>query len=82
MSNDNEAKTFSLSEHETNLLSFVQNHQQAIFSGLLSTIAMDRLAVKVTDHTQFELSSDFKKITISEKPEQTAEEETVVKAAK
>jgi hypothetical protein len=68
-----------LTQTEQNLLAFVQNHQQAIFSGLLSTIAIDRLKVKVTDHTQFELSGDFKNITITE---QNEDDETAVKAAK
>lgn len=66
MSNEPEKKTYSLKESETNMLRFVSMHQQAIFASLLSTIATDRLAYHVTEHTQFELSGDFTQIQIKE----------------
>lgn len=61
-----EAKQFTLKPAESNLLVYVKNHQEAIFSGLISTIAMDRLAYKVTENTKFTLSEDFSKVTIQE----------------
>jgi len=60
------AKTFSLSQSETNLLSFIQQHQQAVFVGVLSHISTDRLNVPVTEFTQFEISDGFKELKITE----------------
>lgn len=60
------AKEYELKASESNLLVYTRNHLDAIFSGMLSTIAMDRLGYAVTDHTKFHLSSDFSKVTIEE----------------
>lgn len=62
----NEPKTYGLSEQETSLLVFVRNHMDAIFSGIISTIAGTRLGYSVTPNTQFNLSGDLKNITIME----------------
>lgn len=70
-------KEFSLKPAESNLLIYVKNHQEAIFSGLISTIAMDRLAYKVTENTKFTLSEDFSKMTVEE-IEKSKEESPVV----
>jgi len=66
--NEPNSKTFSLKESETNLLIYIQQHQQAIYSGILSTIAIDRLAYKITDRTQFEISPDVKTLKMTERP--------------
>lgn len=68
MSNDQkpEPKQYSLTVHEANMLRFVNNHQNAIFSGLLSTIAGSRLGYTVTERTQFNLSGDFSTMTLME----------------
>lgn len=60
------SKTFNLKPSESNLLRFTHEHQQAIFSGILSTVAMDRLGYAVSEHTKFELNGDFTKIKLSE----------------
>lgn len=67
---------YQLSPADSNLLVYIKNHQDAIFSGVLSTIALDRLKYNVTDKTQFKISEDFSKITITE-----LEEESPVKAS-
>ena len=59
------AKTHKLKDTQASLLHFVRNHQQAIFSGILSTIAMD-LGYTVTDKTQFTLKDDLTELTMSE----------------
>ena len=74
-----------MEEHElrpadSNLLIYVRNHTEAILSGVISTIAMDRLNYKVTDKTQFKLSPDFTRITISETKQD--DEGSPIKAAK
>lgn len=74
-------KDFSLKPAESNLLIYVKNHQEAIFSGLISTIAMDRLAYKVTENTKFTLSEDFSKMTVEE-VETPKEESPVVTGEK
>lgn len=61
-----EPKQYSLTVHEANMLRFVNNHQNAIFSGLLSTIAGSRLGYTVTERTQFQLSGDFATMTLME----------------
>lgn len=61
-----EPKQYSLTAHEANMLRFVNNHQNAIFSGLLSTIAGSRLGYTVTERTQFQLSPDFSQMTLME----------------
>lgn len=72
-------KTFSLKASESNLLIYTKQHLDAIFSGMISTIAMDRLAYKVTDKTKFELSADYTTVTISEVVE--PEEESPIKVS-
>lgn len=79
-----EPKDYQLSTEDQNLLTFVTQHQQAIFSGILSTIAL-KLGVKVGQHTQFLLSPDMSKMTISEledQPETEKPDESPVKTAK
>lgn len=66
----------TLSDTDTNLLRFVQQHQQAVFSGILSTIAIDKLEYKVTDHTKFQLNADLTEMELSE-----IAEDSPVKAA-
>jgi len=63
---NSEPKQYGLTTHESNMLSYVNDHQNAIFSGLLSTIVGSRLGYKVTERTQFQLSGDFKTITVME----------------
>lgn len=63
---------------DSNLLTFTQSHTQAIFSGILSTIAMKNEYI-VTDHTQFKLNEDFTELTVTELEEKS---EPVIKAAK
>lgn len=73
-------KSFSLKEHETNLLTFTRSHSEAIFSGILSTIAMDRLSYKVTDRTKFQLNGDLTEMSLEELPEEIPEESPVTAA--
>jgi len=54
-----------LKPQQTALLVYIRNHHQAIFSGILSTMAID-LNYKVTDKTQFSLSADLTSMTITE----------------
>jgi len=51
---------------DSNLLIYVRNHQQAIFSGLLSTIAITKLKYPVDENTKFQLSDDLSEITITQ----------------
>lgn len=61
-----EEKQYSLKAAETNLLRYVKQHTEAIFAGILSTIAADRLAYTVTPNTKFELTNDFTMMKLSE----------------
>lgn len=63
------AKEYGLTHSESDLLRFIQQHQQAIFASVLSTIARDRLSYSVTERTQFNLTADFKRVQIGELPE-------------
>lgn len=75
--------TYKLKEHETKLLVFIQQKQQAIFSGILSTIVADRLGFAVTDHTQFKLNAELTEMEISELEPTTQEaEESPIQEAK
>lgn len=65
---DDKTKTYSLKPAETNMLRFIHNHQQAIFSGVLSTISIDRLAYHVSENTKFELNGDFTQLRLTEMP--------------
>jgi len=80
----NEPKEYSLKPAESNLLIYVRNHLDAIFSGVLSTMAMDRLAYKVTDKTKFHLSNDFTTVTINEVEDEqpTGADDSPIKTAK
>lgn len=71
-------KKIELSKAETSLLIYVQNHQQAIFSGLLSTIAIDKHKIAVDDKTQFKLNADLTEMEISK----IDDGENAIKAAK
>lgn len=66
---------YDLKKSETNLLEFVRAKQQAVFSGILSTIVADRLAYNITENTQFSLSDDLKQITINEQATEQATEQ-------
>ena len=75
-----------LSPAETNLLFYIRKHSEAIFSGALSTIALDKHKYAVDENTKFELNADLTELEISQ-VDQTAkaapkDEETGVKAAK
>lgn len=61
-----DAKEFSLKEIETQLLYVFQQQQSVLLSNILSFIAIERLAVTVDGNTRFELSPDYKKITITQ----------------
>lgn len=57
--------THKLDNEDINLLRYIQRHQQAVFSGVLSNVAM-RLGYKVTENTQFTLSAELDEMTITE----------------
>lgn len=59
-------KDYKLRPADSNLLIYTRNHIDAILSGLISTIAMDRLGYKVTDKTKFTLSDDYGTLNITE----------------
>lgn len=65
---DQEKQTHKLADTDISLLRYVTRHQQAVFSGLLSNLAM-RLGYKVTENTQFTLSQDMSELNITELPE-------------
>lgn len=77
---ENPVKKLSLKTHEINLLNFTREHSEAIFSGILSTIALDRLGYPVTNRTKFSLSADLSEMSLEELPE--VKEESPVKTAK
>jgi len=58
-------KTYSISQAQQGLLTFVQRHQQVIFASLLSDMAY-RMGYKVTENTQFEISDDWKELKVIE----------------
>lgn len=57
--------TIKLKPTQTDLLRFVRVHQQAIFSGLLSTIALEEKQ-DITDYTQFSLNEELTEMTLTE----------------
>ena len=69
-------KEIELAPLDSNLLVYIQNHQQAVFSGVLSTIVANT-GYTVTDKTRFEISADYTKIKVSE-----IEAESPVKVSK
>ena len=70
----------TLSNTDVSLLGYVQRHQQAIYSGLLSNVAM-RLGYEVTENTQFTLSADLTELTITElAPDATTSTDAVKQA--
>lgn len=80
-----QSKSFNLRPAESQLLAFTKHHQDAIFSGLLSTIAADRMSYPVTERTQFQLNADMNELTVIELPEpeeDKAQEESPIKEAK
>lgn len=68
-----ETKKYGLKEIETSMLKVMVSQHQALLSNFISFIAIERLAIKVTDKTQFNLASDMSAIEVYE-PEE--EEET------
>lgn len=62
-------KTFFLSKQETELLRFMTEHWQAIFSAQLSTIAAGRLGYPVSHSTQFILKNGMTEVEIRELPQ-------------
>jgi hypothetical protein len=63
-----DAKQYSLTHLESQLVTKVFRNQQANFAALLSHIAQSRLGYPVTDRTQMQLSNDAKTIFLFEKP--------------
>lgn len=61
-----EAPTYSLKPIETQILMETQRQFQVLVSNLLSMIAIERLAYEVKENTQFNVSPDFKTLSISE----------------
>lgn len=57
-------KEYQLKDIESRLLLVAQQQYQALLSNLLSFIALERLAVKVDEHTAFELKSDLTGFTM------------------
>ncbi len=64
-----EPKAYSLKEIESQFLTIMRNNQNAVFSGYLSTIAIERLGYKVTPRSQFILNEDLTEIKIQELPD-------------
>lgn len=62
----NDTQSFTLKTNESNLLTFTRSHQEAIFSGILSTIAMERLGYNVTERTKFSLNAELTEVTLEE----------------
>jgi hypothetical protein len=62
-----------LTPEQTNLIRFVYDKQQAIFSALLSTIATEHNA-PVTDKTQFALNQDLTSMEVKELKEEPIKE--------
>ena len=61
----NNTKQYGVRASQANLIYFVQQHQQAVMAGIMSSIAID-MGYNVTDHTQFELSQDMKVLKVTE----------------
>lgn len=68
MSDVPQGKTYSLTHQEAQLIKMVQGHTNAIMSMLVTHIASSRLGYPVTDRTNFNLTDDFKSLTIQEMP--------------
>lgn len=66
---------FKLDPAQTNLLNFIQQHQQAIFSGILSTIAIKDFKYNVDEKTQFRLNSDLTEIEITQLGDNTKDQD-------
>lgn len=64
------SQKFNLKETESRLLLIVHNNQQAVFSAILASIAVDRLGYNITPQTQFKLDDKLSTIEIEEIPEQ------------
>lgn len=80
MTKTSKTATHKLNNTDVSLLNYIQRHQQAIFSGVLSNIAM-RLNYKVTENTQFQLSADLTELTITElAPEPNSSDEAIRRA--
>jgi hypothetical protein len=60
-------KQYSLSQSQSNLIVFTQQHQQAIIAALLSSMAYEA-GYNVTEYTQFELSNDYRTLKVTELP--------------
>jgi hypothetical protein len=69
-----QAPKYGLRAAESEQLVFVKSHLDAVFSGVLSTIAAERLGYRVTSNTQFRLSPDFKSVEIWERAAEPAPE--------
>lgn len=59
-------KSYRLKTAESNLLRFVQQHQQAVFAGVLSNIASESFGYVVDEHTQFEVSADYAEVKVTQ----------------
>lgn len=62
-------ESFKLKQVETQVLTIMQNNQQASFAAVLSMLATERLGYPVTARTQFKLDPSFSTIEITEAPE-------------
>lgn len=66
-----EVKKYGLKEIETSMLKVMIQQHQSLLSNFISFIAIERLAIKVTDKTQFNLASDLSAIEVSESEEES-----------
>lgn len=75
-----EPKKFSLKKIETQV---IQQQQNAVLSTFISYIAVERLGIKVTTTTRFEINSDLSEVTIHNEPvEETGVVESTLKEKK
>lgn len=80
-SNDKLAgKTFSLKPIEQQMLKVLQDQYFAVLSNFLSFVALERLAYKVTEKTQFKLEGDSVVITEAVEIPDVPEQEEVATA--
>lgn len=76
MKRDNE-KEYTLKPIEVNLLTAIQQSHQAQMSNVVSFIALERIAYKVTEQTQFRVEGDKLYIHEAEATTDSSEEVSV-----
>jgi len=59
-------KTFNLKQIDTQLLVITRQNHNAVFSSILSTIAIDRYGYPITQNSQFVLNDRMDELTIQE----------------